>query len=173
VARRFIIITMEFRKYSLEYAEPFARIRNNPGIWDNGYDRTPHPFTTQDAIDFINIQIAKDPAQRFLIFHENQLAGEIGISIKEDVYRLGAEIGYFIAEPFWGKGLATEAVSKMTAYAFENFEIIRIVAGVFAFNNASMSVLKKNGYHLESIQRKAVIKNGQIMDDYIWVKLKD
>jgi [ribosomal protein S5]-alanine N-acetyltransferase len=164
---------MEFRSYNLDYADNFAHIRNNPSILDNGYDKTPNPFTKQDAINFINIQLGKKPPQRFLIFYNNELAGEIGITIQDDVHRLCAEIGYFIAEPFWGKGLATEAIKKMTEYSFATFEIIRIIAGVFAFNKASMKALEKNGYYLESIRKKSVIKNGQIIDDYIWVKLKD
>ena len=164
---------MELRPYDLSYADAFAQIRNNPAILNNGYDKTPDPFTKQDAIDFINIQLTRKPSQRFLIFYDNDLAGEIGITRHDDVHRLCAEIGYFIAEPFWGKGLATEAIKKMTEYTFATFDIIRIIAGVFDFNKASMKALEKNGYYLESIRKKSVIKNGQIMDDYIWVKLKD
>jgi ribosomal-protein-alanine N-acetyltransferase len=164
---------MEFRLYNLDYADSFAQMRNNPNVLDNGYDKTPNPFTKQDAIDFMNIQLSKKNTQRFLIFYNNELAGEIGITIQDDVHRLCAEIGYFIAEPFWGKGLATQAIKKMTDYAFANFEIVRMVAGVFEFNKASMKALEKNGYYLESIRKKAVIKKGEIIDDYIWVKLKD
>ncbi|TCI90599.1 N-acetyltransferase [Tenacibaculum sp. M341] len=91
----------------------------------------------------------------------------MGITLKKDVFRLNAEIGYFISKKFWGKGLATKAVKKMTEYAFENFDIVRIVAGVFDFNKSSMKVLEKNGYYLEFIRKNAVIKNGKIIDDYI------
>ena len=164
---------MEFREYSLEYAADLSVIRNTAAVLDNGYDKTPNPFTTKDAVIFISEQTDIKPARRFLIFQDNRLAGEIGITIKEDVFRLNAEIGYFIAEAFWGRGLATAAIKKMTDYAFENFNVIRIVAGVFDFNKASMRALEKNGYFLESIRRNAVIKNGKIIDDYIWVKLKD
>ncbi|MEO6870170.1 MAG: GNAT family protein [Ginsengibacter sp.] len=164
---------VELKNYKLEYAEIFAQFKNNPNVLDNGYDKTPNPFTLRDATEFIQLQIDQIPAKRFLIFWDNQLCGEIGISIKEDVFRLNAEIGYFIAEPFWGKGIATEAINLMTDYTFKNFNVIRIIAGVFGFNKASMKALEKNNYYLESTRKKAVIKNGQIMDDYIWVKLKD
>jgi ribosomal-protein-alanine N-acetyltransferase len=164
---------MEFKEYSQEYAESFAKIRNHPVVLNNGYDKTPNPFTTGDAMNFINGQLGMEPPQRFLIFEDGELAGEIGINIKEDVFRLNAEIGYFIAEKFWGRGIATAAIAKMTSYAFEKFNIIRIVAGVFEFNKASMSALEKNGYYLESTRKNAVIKNGKIMDDYIWVRLKE
>lgn len=166
-------MTIELKDYHTEIAAPFAKYRNNPHILDNGYDKTPNPFTLKDAQDFIAIQLATEPAQRKLIYCDNQFAGEIGISIKEDVFRLSAEIGYFIAEPFWGKGIATEAIRLMTAYAFTNFNIIRIEAGVFEFNKPSMRALEKNGFQLESIKKKAVFKNGKIIDDYIWVKLKE
>lgn len=164
---------IELRDYHMDYVETFASYRNNPNISQNGFDRTPNPYTLQDAIGLFSKHIGKTPAERFLIFEDGQLCGEIGIWGNEDIYRLNAELGYFIAEPFWGKGIATEAIRLMTEYAFANFDIIRIVAGVFEHNKASMKALEKNGYILESIHKKAVIKNGEIMDDYIWVKLKN
>jgi RimJ/RimL family protein N-acetyltransferase len=164
---------VELRKYDLEYAAEFARHRNNPKISNNGFDRTPMPYTTKDAIELFIQQMGKEKPERFLIFWNDQLCGEIGIWLKEDIFRLNADIGYFVAEPFWGKGIATKAIKLMTAYTFENFDVIRIVAGVFAHNIASMKALEKNGYVLECIQKKGVIKNEKIIDDYIWVKFKD
>ena len=164
---------MEFKPHTIDFAKEFAKMKNVPEILDNGYDKTPNPFTEKDALAFIQPHIGVSPHKRFLIYWNNEVAGEIGITMKEDVFRLSAEIGYFISKAFWGKGLATQAVKKMTEYAFANFDIIRIEAGVFDFNKPSMKVLEKNGYYLESIRKKAVIKKGQIIDDYIWVKLKE
>jgi len=164
---------MEFKPHSIAFAKEFAQMKNVPEILDNGYDKTPNPFTEKDAIEFINKEIGKNPEERFLIYWNNEVAGEIGITLKSDVFRLNAEIGYFISKKYWGKGLATQAVKKMTAYTFEHFDVVRIVAGVFDFNKPSMKVLEKNGYYLESVRKNAVIKNGEIIDDYIWVKLKD
>jgi RimJ/RimL family protein N-acetyltransferase len=164
---------VELRKYQVEYVEEFAKYRNNPNISKNGFDRTPNPYTINDATELFNKQIDKIPAERFLIFWDNQLCGEIGIWLNEDIFRVNADLGYFIAEPFWGKGIVTEAIRLMTEYTFNSFSVIRIVAGVFEHNKASMRALEKNGYILESIHKKAVIKNGQIIDDYIWVKFKN
>ncbi len=161
------------RNYHLEIAEPFTEFRNHPIIYENGYDRVPNPFTLKDAEEFIAVQLEKKPAQRKLIYWNDQFVGEIGIVLKEDVFRLSAEMGYFIGEPFWGKGIASQAIKQMLSYVFNNFDIIRIEAGVFDFNKPSMRVLEKNGFHLECIKRKAVIKNGKIMDDHIYVKLKE
>jgi len=164
---------MEFKPHRIEFAKEFAKMKNTPEILDNGYDKTPNPYTEKDAIKFISHEIGKKPVERFLIYWNNKVAGEIGITLKDDVFRLNAEIGYFISKKYWGKGLATQAVKKMTEYTFENFDIVRIVAGVFEFNKSSMKVLEKNGYYLESVRKNAVIKKGKILDDYIWVKLKD
>ncbi|BDD03973.1 GNAT family N-acetyltransferase [Aureibacter tunicatorum] len=164
---------IEFKPFTIDYAAEYSSIRNVPEVLDNGYDRTPNPFTEKDAVEYITKEIGKSPSERFFIFWNGKLAGEIGISIQEDVFRLNAEIGYFVGKEFWGQGIASKAVERMTAYAFDKFNIVRIVAGVFDFNKSSMKVLEKNGYYLECIRKNAVIKNGKIFDDYIWVKLKD
>jgi RimJ/RimL family protein N-acetyltransferase len=92
------------------------------------------------------------------------VAGSIGIMPKEDIHRISAEIGYFLGEEFWGKGIATEAVKQLMEYIKEHFDFVRIFAGVFEHNKASMRALEKNGFHLESIQKNAVIKNGIIFE---------
>ncbi len=166
-------MAIELRNYHADIAAQFARYRNNPHIFDNGYDKMPNPYTLKDAEEFIALQLAIEPAPRKLIYCDNEFTGEIGIIIQEDVFRLTAELGYSIAESFWGQGIATEAIRLMTEYAFTNFNIIRIEAGVFEFNKPSMKALEKNGFYLESIKKKAVFKNGKIIDDYIWVKLKE
>ncbi len=166
-------MNVELRNYELSIAETYATYRNNTTIWNNGYDNVPNPFTIKDASEFISLQLEKIPAQRKLIYWNNHFVGEIGIRLNQDVFRLSAEMGYFIGESFWGKGITTKAIQLMTKYAFTTFNIIRIEAGVFDFNKASMRVLEKNGFYLESIKQKAVFKNGKIIDDYIWVKLKD
>ncbi|WP_281990923.1 GNAT family N-acetyltransferase [Aquimarina aggregata] len=164
---------VELRDYQIGIAEQYAEYRNNPVIFDSGYDKVPNPFKLKDAKEFITIQLKKKPAHRKLIYWRNQFVGEIGIDIKEDVFKLSAEIGYFIAEPFWGNGIATKAIKLMSDYTFNNFNIIRIEAGVFDFNKSSMRVLEKNNFHLESIKKNAVLKNGKIIDDYLWIKLRE
>ena len=94
---------IELRDYHIEVALKYAEYKNNSVIFNNGYDKVPNPFTLKDANDFIKHQLKKKVAERKLIYWNNEFAGEIGITIKKDVFRLGAEIGYFVAEPFWGK----------------------------------------------------------------------
>ncbi|MBL4706388.1 MAG: hypothetical protein JKY54_17805, partial [Flavobacteriales bacterium] len=84
---------MEFKPHRIDFAREFAEMKNTPEILDNGYDKTPNPYTEKDAIEFINQEIVKKPEERFLIYWNNEVAGEIGITLKDDVFRLNAEIG--------------------------------------------------------------------------------
>jgi len=98
--------------------------------------------------------------------------GGIGLILNSDVYIKSAEIAYWVGESFWGQGVATEAIRQMVDYTFYYFDIIRLYAEVFENNKASMRALEKNGFYLEGVRRKSVFKNDQLMDDYIWVKLR-
>jgi len=91
---------MTFKPHTVEFAKDFAKLKNIPEILDNGYDKTPNPYTEKDALEFIKQQLGKSPEERFLIYWDNELAGEIGISLKKDVFRLNAEIGYFISKDY-------------------------------------------------------------------------
>lgn len=160
------------RKWKKSDAVGLAKIANNKKIWDNVRDRLPHPYTKKDAKEWLTlVKKQKEPPTTFCVEADGQLAGSIGITLQEDVFRKTAEIGYFVGEEYWGKGVATEAIRQMVEYIQKKFEVIRIYAEVFEFNKASMKALEKNGFYLESIRKKAAIKNDVIVDDYIWVKL--
>jgi len=159
------------RNWKREDAQPLATIANNKNIWLNVRDAFPHPYTVMDAIKWINDCADKQPVTNFCIAYQGKVAGSIGIITKADVYRKSLEIGYFIGEPYQGRGIATKATAILLQYIQQQFDVVRIYAEVFEHNKASMKVLQKNGFHLEGIRQKAVIKNGIIMDDYVWVKL--
>jgi RimJ/RimL family protein N-acetyltransferase len=159
------------RPWKKEDAQQLASIANNRNVWVNVRDRFPHPYTVMDAIQWIQMQSNEKPVQNFCIEFNGKVAGSIGVLPKDDVYRKTIEIGYFVGEPFWSKSIATKAVQLMIEYIELQFDVVRIFAEVFEHNKASMSILRKNGFYLESIRKKAVIKDGVIMDDYVWVKL--
>jgi len=160
------------REWKKSDAAALAKIANNKKIWDNVRDRLPFPYTKKDAKEWLTlVKKQKEPATTFCVEADGELAGSIGITLKEDVFRKTAEIGYFVGEEYWGKGIATEAIRQMVDYTQKKFDIIRIYAEVFEFNKASMKALEKNGFYLECIRRKAAIKNNVIVDDYVWVKL--
>lgn len=160
------------RKWKKDDAESLVQLANNKKISDNLRDVFPHPYTLKDAGEWIALNEKRTLQTNFVIDVDSQLSGSCGLFVKEDVYRCSAEIGYWIGEPFWGKGVATEAIKQLLEKIYTNFPtIIRIYAEVFEHNKASMRVLEKNGFHLESIRQKAVIKNNMIMNDHVWVKL--
>ena len=161
---------IEIRPWKTEDAGLLATICNNKKIWLNVRDRFPHPYTVANAVEWIAFAMNEKPIKSMAIIYIGNIAGSIGVVEKEDVYRKSIEIGYFLGEKFWGKGIATKAVALLLDYIKNNFDVIRIYAEVFGHNTASMKVLEKNGFHLEGVRKKAVIKNNVIIDDYVWVK---
>jgi RimJ/RimL family protein N-acetyltransferase len=159
------------REWKRSDAEKLAKIANNKKVWDNVRDRLPHPYTKKDAQEWLELAKKERTATTFCIEADGQLAGSIGVILKDDVYRKTAEIGYFVGEEYWGKGIATEALKQMLDYIQKQFDVVRIYAEVFEYNKASMKVLEKNGFHLESIRKKGAFKNNVVIDDYVWVKL--
>ena len=143
-----------------------ASLANNKKIWDNLRDIMPYPYTIENAIFFINLVKNEDPQLTFAIEYDGKLCGVIGLVAQQDVYKKTAEIGYWIGEPFWNKGIATEAVKLITDYGLKELGLVRIHTGIFEYNTASMKVLEKCGYKRDGIFEKAVIKNGQIWDEY-------
>jgi len=162
---------ISLRPWKPEDAQALAAIANNRNIWNNLRDQLPHPYTVKDAQDWIAHCKTQIPVLNFAVIYNSQVAGSIGCVPKADVYCKNMEIGYFIGEHFWGKGIATEAVRILLEYIQKNFSVVRVYAEVFAHNKSSMKVLQSNGFYLESIRRKGAYKNKKIIDDYVWVKL--
>lgn len=148
-----------------------AELANNPKVAINLRDGFPHPYTIEDAEKFIQTFAIQEPQQIFAIDYNGEYAGNIGLHKAGDVYRLSAEIGYFLGESYWNKGIMTQAVNLICDYGFEKLDIIRIHAGIFEFNPASMRVLEKCGFKKEAVFEKAIIKAGKIYDEHRYVKL--
>lgn len=161
---------VNIRPWKPEDAGVLAAICNNKKIWLNVRDRFPHPYTVGNAVEWIAFTTSQNPIQNMAVTYYGQVAGSIGVMPKDDVNRKSIEIGYFVGEDYWGLGIASKAVALLIDYIKSHFDVIRVYAEVFNHNKASMKVLEKNGFHLEGIRRKAVVKNNVIMDDYIWVK---
>jgi RimJ/RimL family protein N-acetyltransferase len=149
-----------------------ARLANNKKIWDNLRDFIPFPYTIEDAIFFINMVKEEGPVMTFAIEFDGHFCGVIGLVGQKDVYRKTAEIGYWIGEPYWNKGIATVAVKLITEYGFDQLGYVRIHTGVFEYNTGSMKVLEKNGYKNEGVFEKAVLKNGQLWNEHRFSKIK-
>ncbi|HRF18615.1 MAG TPA: GNAT family N-acetyltransferase [Chitinophagaceae bacterium] len=160
------------RQWKNEDLQELVSQANNINVWNNLRNYFPHPYTEEHGKAWLEKVVDALPAINMAIEADGKLAGGIGLILNGDVYIKSAEIGYWLGEQYWGKGIATEAVRQMTEYAFYYFDLVRLYAEVFETNKTSMRVLEKNGYYLEGVRRKAVFKNDVLMDDYIWVKLK-
>ncbi len=152
--------------------EFMARLANNKNVWDNLRDLFPHPYTLEDARAYFEKVRTETPQVSFAMKYHGAFAGMIGLIPQQDVYRLSAEIGYWLGEPFWNKGIGKTAVKLVTDYGLYHLDFIRIYADVFDFNKASMRVLERNGYVKEGVFKKAVIKNGVICDDHHYAIVK-
>ena len=149
-----------------------VRHANNRNISRNLRDRFPYPYTAGDADAWIARATAETPPCNFAIVVDGAAVGGIGLELGEDVFRRSAEVGYWLGEPFWGRGIATEALRATTEYAFATFDVCRLTAGVFEWNSASARVLEKAGYTLESRGRLAVIKDGRTIDRLLYVLIR-
>lgn len=143
-----------------------AQLANNKKIWDNVRDGFGHPYTEKNAEEFIQRQAKSDMEKVFVIDCNGELCGLVGLIFQKDVYRKSAEIGYWVGEPFWGEGIATQAVGLLVGLAFKELALVRLYAGVFEYNVGSMRVLEKKGFVKEGISKKAVFKNGKFWDEH-------
>lgn len=163
---------IRLRPFREDDAPVLARLFNNKKIWNNIRDYIPHPYLEQDAREFIGFCKKEDPQTTFGVEYDRELVGAVGLVPQTDVYRISAEIGYWLGEPFWGNGIMTEAVRQMVDYGFKHLNLIRIYSGVFDFNKGSQRVLEKAGFKRECVFEKALIKNGQICDEYRYALVK-
>ena len=160
------------RPWRMEDLGYLVRFADNKKIADNLTDAFPHPYTREKGIAFIHNAMEADPPSIFAIEVNGIPCGAIGIHVQTDVRRKNAEMGYWLAEPYWGKGIMPAVVRQMVDYAFRTFDIVRIFARPYSANLASQRVLEKAGLRLEAVLKKAVIKNGQYYDEVIFSVLK-
>jgi len=161
------------RSFRPDDAPSLARHANNRAIWLSLRDQFPSPYTLADAGRWIQEAAGLEPQTHFAIAVDGAAAGAIGFHLKKDVRRRSAEIGYWLGEEFWGRGIATEAVRAVTGHAFARFDLVRLYAGVFEGNRASMRVLEKAGYTREARLRKAVTKLGRTIDLVLYAIVRD
>jgi RimJ/RimL family protein N-acetyltransferase len=149
-------------------ASALSRHANNINVARQLRDRFPHPYTMTDARRFLDAVVAARPITTFAIDVGGEAVGGIGFSPGSDVERFSAEIGYWLGEPFWGRGIAVEAIRLVSAYAFEQCDVLRLFALPFADNLRSTRVLEKAGYTLEGTLRSSSVKFGSPRDQAMY-----
>lgn len=154
------------RGFRREDAQAIARHANNPRVAAYLRDRFPHPYSVEDAQRFLDYVATSKEECVACIEVKGEAAGAIGLQFRTDVERCSAELGYWLAEPHWGRGVISAAIRSFTDWAMPRFQLTRVYAEVFAENPASARVLEKAGFERIGVLRKAAIKRG-VYHDYI------
>lgn len=164
----------KIRKWKLSDAAALVAAISNKKILDNLRDGLPYPYTEKDGEDYISSMLAanEDETFAFAVTADNKVIGSIGVFRQENIHRQTAELGYYISEEYWGKGIMTEAVKQICEYVFSNSDVIRIYAEPFAYNAASCRVLEKAGFQCEGTLRNNAVKNGNVFDMKMYSILK-
>lgn len=163
------------REWRNEDKKALAAVLNNRNILNNLRDGLPYPYTENDAGEFISAMLAADKMKTFAfaIVYEGEVVGSIGVFRQENIHFRTAEMGYYIGEPYWGKGIGTSAVKQASRYVFENTDIIRIFAEPFAYNTASCRILEKAGFIFEGTLHGNAVKNGRVLDMKMYALVKE
>ena len=159
------------RSYRPDDAAGLAAHGNNRKIWLNLRDRFPHPFSASDGAAYIASVLARPEQTSFAIAVDGRAVGGISLRVGTDIERLSAELGYWLGEAFWGHGIVSDAVAAVTEFGFRELHLARIFAVPFAHNAASHRVLEKAGYQREGLLRAGAIKDGQILDEYLYARV--
>lgn len=167
-------MTCKIRKWELADAKPLSEAICNKKVQDNLRDGLPYPYTERDGEEFIAAMLSADGDDifSFAITAEGRVAGSISAVRQQNIHRQTAELGYYIAEKYWGKGITTQAVGQICRYVFDKSDIIRIYAQPFAHNAASCRVLEKAGFKYEGTLRNNAVKNGRVLDMKMYSLLK-
>jgi ribosomal-protein-alanine N-acetyltransferase len=158
----------KLRPWRKEDLSSLVKYANNWSIAKNMTDKFPFPYGEENGKAFINFATKDEPIHIFAIEIDGQAVGGIGIHPQEDIHRKNAELGYWLAEPFWGNGIISAAINEILIFAFNTYVINRVFARPFETNFASQKVLIKNGFVLEWKFEKVLIKDGELLDELVY-----
>lgn len=161
---------IKLRPWQLADLDNLVKYANNAAIARFMTDQFPHPYTPEHGKIFIEFATSNPTAKIFAIEVNGEVVGGIGIHPQTDIYRKNAEMGYWLGEPFWGKGIITQAIGQIVDFAFNNLNIDRVFARPFGSNKASQRVLEKAGFSLEARFSKTFFKNGNYEDELIYAR---
>lgn len=162
---------IKLRRFRLSDSDRMAMLANNENIARNLRDGFPNPYTPQHAESWIRKFMDQEPQTFFAIEYLGEYVGNISLVQGSDVYRKSAEVGYFIGEDYWNKGIVTTALNLICEYGFSTLDIVRIHTGVFSYNVASQKVLEKCGFEREGVFKNAVFKRDQLLDEVRYARL--
>lgn len=161
------------RSWSFSDAIALQRYADNRNIWLNLRDAFPSPYTLEDSHAFLSRVTEERPETNFAIAISSEAIGSIGLRLGRDVHGKTAELGYWLGEPFWGRGIMSQAVAEFVRHAFDMFDLLRIYAEPFDNNRASVRILEKAGFFCEGRMRANVFKNGKVLDSLLYARVRD
>jgi len=161
------------REFRSDDAASLARHGNNRKVWLNLRDLFPHPYTEAHAAGYIAHVRMRPEILSFAIEVGGEAVGGISLRRGEDIERFTAELGYWLGEEFWGRGITTDAIEQVTGRGFGAHGLIRIFAVPFTRNVASCRVLEKNGYTREGVMRQSAFKDEVVEDQYLYAALRN
>lgn len=161
------------RPFRPEDAASVARHADNRKVWLNLRDLFPHPYTVADAQAYIAGLAGEAPVTRFAIDVAGQAVGSVSLKLGSDIERRSAEIGYWLGEAYWGRGIVSAAVAAATTYAFRELDLLRVFAVPFARNPASARVLERAGYQREGTMRRSAVKDGEVLDQCLYAAVRE
>jgi len=164
---------ISLRTLTTDDVNRMVTIANDKRIADTLRDIFPHPYRRSDAEGYISFVMSQNPIMNFGICYNDKLVGVCGGNALDDVHKFTAEVGYWLGLDYWGKGIASVAVTQLIEHYFTHTPFIRLQANVFSNNLASERVLIKNGLVKEGIMRKYVYKNGEYLDTPLYALLKE
>lgn len=160
------------RDWTLSDGASLVRFANNRNVWRNLAHNFPHPYTEADADSWFALLGKMDPPRHWALEVEGRAVGGIGIILGEGIYAKSAHFGYWLGEPYWGRGIMTAAARATADHVFSHFDVVRLEAPVFEWNPASMRVLEKCGFVREGALRRSVLKDGQLIDAVLYARVR-
>jgi [ribosomal protein S5]-alanine N-acetyltransferase len=170
---RFDLGLCTLRPWREDDAAALVHHANNRKVWLNLRDRFPHPYTIEEAHQWLERASKLEPETAFAIEVSGEAAGGIGLEPQQDIESLSAEIGFWLGESHWGKGIMTAALRYVSDRALSGGSLVRLYGSVLEWNPASMRVLEKAGYQREGVLRKAAIKDGRIVDRILYARVRE
>lgn len=164
---------LKLRKWNKTDLNSLVKYANNQNVAKWLTNQFPHPYTKEDGESYLSMIENDNPIKVFAIEVNGEAVGSIGIFPQADIHEKNAEMGYWLAEEYWGQGIMPKAIQEIVEYGFRTFDIVRIFARPFSTNIKSRRVLEKAGFVFEARLKNALFKNGEFIDEIIYAKLKE
>ena len=165
-------MNITLRPWHIDDLDTLVALANNKNIAQYMADVFPHPYSAEKGKAFIEFANSNPTSTIFAIVNNDKPIGSIGLHLQADILRKNAEIGYWLGEEYWGKGIIAEEIKKIVIYGFANLDIVRIFARIYGTNIASQKVIEKANFILEGKFEKTIFKNNIFLDELIYAVRK-